>query len=192
MRLFVALQPAPEQSVALLERVAPLIARLGGQRVPAENLHATLCFIGAVPAGDLARLVAVAAAAAQCARPAILRFDTLEFWHKPRVLCATAGENAAAAPAHALAENLMSAAVEAGFAPDVKPFRPHLTLARKISSAHAARCDWPQSLTPPLLMRCSRFVLMESRRGEFGSVYSVVNSWPLDADERDLSSANIQ
>lgn len=190
LRLFFALQPAPKQSAALVERIAPLVARLDGQRVPAENLHATLCFVGAVRREDLPRLTTLAAA--QRARPASLRFDSLEFWHKPRVLCAIAAESATAAPAHALAASLTSAALAAGFTPDVKPFRPHLTLARKISFARASQCDWPQPLAPAVLVRCDRFVLMESRRGESGSIYSVLESWPLDADERDLSSANIQ
>jgi len=32
-------------------------------------------------------------------------------------------------------------------------------------------------------VRCENFVLMESRRGPDGSIYSVVESWPLYADE---------
>ena len=91
-----------------------------------------------------------------------------------------------------LADNLGRDATAAGFHPDIKPFRPHLTLARKIHPATAARCDWPQNLSPPLLVRCDRFVLMESRRGESRSIYSVVDSWPLYAEDTDSLSANIQ
>ena len=183
LRLFFALQPRPDQNVALVERVAALAARLDSQRLAAENIHATLCFIGAVAAADLGRLQDVAAN--QRARRATLRFDMLEFWPKPRVLCVTAGENAGTTPARELAENLGRDAQAAGFHPDIKPFRPHLTVARKIHPALAARCEWPQPLAPPLLMRCDRFVLMESRRGESGSTYSVVDSWPLYADDTD-------
>jgi 2'-5' RNA ligase len=190
LRLFFALQPAPDQGAALVERAAPLVAQLQARRMPAENLHATLCFIGAVAPQDLDRLKS--AAAAVHAQPASLRFDTLEYWHKARVLCATAGGGELAAPVRALAESLQAAVLEAGFAPDVKPFRAHLTLARKVPAVRAAQCEWPQPLTPPLLMRCENFVLMQSRRAESGSMYSVVNSWPLDADDRDLSTANIQ
>lgn len=181
LRLFFALQARPEQNVALVERVAPLVARLEAQRVPAENLHATLCFIGAVAPEDLERLKNVAAS--QRGRHATLRFDTLEFWDQPRVLCATAVESTGAAPARELAVQLGHAAQSAGFHPDIKPFRAHLTLARKIHPTRAAQCEWPQPLAPPLLVRCDRFVLMESRRGESGSIYSVVDSWPLYADD---------
>lgn len=183
LRLFFALQPAPGQNAALVERVAPLVARLDAQRVPAENFHVTLSFIGAVAPEDLDRLKT--AAASQRGRPATLRFDTLEFWDKPRVLCATAAASVGSAPAYALAENLGRAAHAAGFHPDIKPFRPHITLARKILPARAALCEWPQPLVPPLLVHCDRFALMESRRGESGSIYSVVDSWPLYAHDTD-------
>jgi 2'-5' RNA ligase len=190
LRLFFALQPTPGQNAALVEHVAPLAARLEAQRMPAENIHATLCFVGAVAPEDLEKLKAVAAA--QQGRSVSLCFDTLEFWEKPRVLCATPGERALPASLRELGENLGRAAQAAGFHPDIKPLRPHLTLARKILPARAASCDWPQSLAPSLLLHCDRFVLMESRRGESGSIYSVVDSWPLYADDTDLLSANIQ
>jgi RNA 2',3'-cyclic 3'-phosphodiesterase len=180
LRLFFALQPAPEQNSALVDGVAPLVSQLGALRVPPENLHVTLCFLGAVAPQDVARLLAVAAA--QRSRRAELYLDALEYWHGPRILCATAGENFAGASARELAEQLGSAAVAAGFTPDIKPFRAHLTLARKILAASAAQCEWPRPLAPPVLVRCDRFVLMESRRGESGSIYSVVDSWPLYAD----------
>ena len=56
LRLFFALQPAPEQNAALVAQVAPLVAQLGSQVAPAENLHATLCFIGAVERGAARRV----------------------------------------------------------------------------------------------------------------------------------------
>jgi 2'-5' RNA ligase len=181
LRLFFALQPAPTQSAALAEQVESLVARLKAQRVPAENLHATLCFIGSVPEERLGELQA--AAAGVWPRRATLRFDALEYWRKPGVLCATAGESVASAPARGLAERLAQATSAAGFTPDLKPFRAHVTLARKIPAARAAQCEWPRVLAPPLDVHCDRFVLMQSRRGEFGSIYSVVNSWALDIDE---------
>jgi 2'-5' RNA ligase len=180
LRLFFALQPTAEQSAELAARVAPLVARLKAQRVPSDNLHATLCFIGAVAEEKLALLESVAGSIR--GRPATLTFDALEHWAKPRVLCATAGEDFASGPARRLATELGEAAVAAGFAPDIKPFRAHLTLARKVHPAHAHDDDWPQPLSPALRITCDRFVLMRSDRGESGSIYSAVASWPLDGN----------
>ena len=178
LRLFFALLPSAQQSAALTEQVAPLVARLDAQRVPSENLHATVCFIGAVPEEKLESLRS--AAAGVRASAATLLFDSLEFWRKPGILCATATETAGSAAARMLAERLTQATSAAGFAPDAKPFRPHLTLARKLAAARAAECEWPLTLEPPLAVHCDRFVLMQSQRDESGSVYTVVGDWPLD------------
>ena len=182
LRLFFALEPADELKVSLAESAAPLIAQLQGQRVPTENIHATLCFIGAVAPEDVGKLIDVAAR--QHGRCVTLRIDSLEFWQKPRILCATANEDSASVAARPLAENLASAAQAAGFKPDIKPFRLHLTLARKVHLRPAAQVEWPRPLAP-FDMNFDRFVLMESRRGESGSIYSVVDSWPLYADDTD-------
>ena len=52
------------------------------QPVPAENLHATLCFIGAVAPEKLD--ACCAAAARLRGRPASCDFDALEYWEKPQ------------------------------------------------------------------------------------------------------------
>ena len=174
LRLFFALQPSAEQNAALTTQVAPLVAELGAQPVRAENLHATLCFIGAVAPERLDELRSVAARVrGRCSE---LRFDTLEHWEGPKILCATTSE--VSESARELAVALGEATIAAGFTPDIKPFRVHLTLARKVSRDLSVA--FPQLLTPPMLVRCDRFALMESRRGELGSIYSVSASWVLD------------
>jgi 2'-5' RNA ligase len=177
LRLFYALQPTQEQNAALVELVEPLLTRLNAQRMPAENLHATLCFIGAVAEERLDALKV--AAATVRGNSATLRFDHIDFWPKPRVICATATEDAGLASARELSTRLASAAVESGFAPDLKPFRAHVTLARKVSAASAAGCEWPCVLAAPIEMQVNRFVLMRSDKGASGSSYSVVAEWPL-------------
>jgi 2'-5' RNA ligase len=175
LRVFFALQPALEQNTELIEHVAPLIAQLGSQPVPAANLHATLCFIGSM---EEERLDALRAAAASLrGRPVRLRFDALEYWETPKILCATASRDSSEASELAIA--LGEAAVAAGFAPDIKPFRAHLTLARKISAQHAATVPLPLPIVPPMVMRSDKFVLMSSRREGLVSIYSPVDSWPL-------------
>ena len=93
LRLFFALQPTQEQKIELAELAVPLVTTLSAQRAPAENLHATLCFVGAVAEERLDALLA--AAATVRGNSATLRFDQIEFWPKPRVICATASDDAA-------------------------------------------------------------------------------------------------
>jgi 2'-5' RNA ligase len=159
----------------LVATAAPLLAELGVQPVPVTNLHATLCFIGAV---EPERLDALRVAAAQVrALRCELEFDTFEYWETPRILVAGATQESAAANALSLA--LQEAASAAGFSPDVKPFRAHLTLARKISPTAAQKISWPLKISPGFVVTSDQFALMESRRGEQGSVYSVIDKWPL-------------
>ena len=176
MRLFFALQPTAEQSEALLSQVAPSLVSQQIALIPATHLHATLCFLGAVAREKLPALCDAAARVRN--RGVSIAFDALEFWPKPKIICATASEQGASA-ASALARALGDAVIEAGFSPDIKPFRAHLTLARKVRAAQAAAIALPQSLRPGFVVRCAEFVLMESRRGEAGSIYSVVARWPL-------------
>ena len=95
LRLFFALQPAAEQSAALAEQVAPLISRcLKAQRVPPENFHATLCFIGAVaPKNSTHCCRAVAGVRGKRGHAATSMHSSTGA--KPGVMCATAADNAA-------------------------------------------------------------------------------------------------
>lgn len=181
LRLFFALQPGLEQNTSLVEQVAPLVARLGAQRVPAENLHATLCFVGAVAEERISLLKEVAAGIR--GQVSAMDFDAIEYWEKPKIICATASDEAAAAPARKLAQQIAAAIIDAGFSPDFKPFRAHLTLARKVLAVNAATIEWPCTLTLPVRVHCDRFTLMRSDRGASGSIYSVVESWPLYGTE---------
>jgi 2'-5' RNA ligase len=175
-RLFFALQPPAAQSDALRAQVMPLLAPQGIEPVPAGNVHATLCFLGEVADEKLPALRDLAARVRS--RGVSLSFDALEFWPKPKIICAT-GSDAGSVAAGELASALGDEVVGAGFSPDIKPFRAHLTLARKVSAEKANALALPQVLQPGFVVRCAEFVLMQSRRGEQGSIYSVVDSWPL-------------
>jgi len=109
----------------------------------------------------------------------INHYDALEYWETPKVLCATASRDSSEAMELAIA--LGEAVVAAGFSPDIKPFRAHLTLARKIAAAQAASVPLPLPLEPPMVMRADKFVLMSSRREGERSIYSAVETWPLYA-----------
>jgi 2'-5' RNA ligase len=175
LRLFFALRPAFELATGILSTATPLLAELGAQPAPVGNLHATMCFIGPVAPERLDALCA--AAAGVRSRHCEIEFDTFEYWEKPRIL--VAGASRESPEANSLSLALQEAASAAGFAPDVKPLRAHLTLARKISPTSANKFSWPLKISPGFVVRCVQFVLMESRRDETGSIYSVVEEWPL-------------
>jgi 2'-5' RNA ligase len=175
-RLFFALQPPETVSAQFIETAPPLITQLQSRAAPAVNLHVTLCFVGAVESHQVDGLRA--AAAAVRGMPGEFNFDRLEYWEKPQVLCATPSQGESP-EANALSIALRDAIVTAGFTPDIKPMRAHLTLARKICAMDAGKVSWPQILSPGFVVRFDQFVLMESSRREQGSVYSVIDSWPL-------------
>lgn len=179
MRLFFALLPAAEDAARVADEVRPCAAKLAAQPVPAGNFHVTLIFLGEVLDADLDRLRC--AAATVRAAPHVLWFSRLDYWATPRILCATADDDDGCVAAQALSESLTAALRTAGFSPDIKPFRPHLTVARKVPAARSRELEWPRPLAFSFGICCRQFVLMRSDRSEAGSIYSVVDEWLLDA-----------
>src|SRR5262249_2876768 len=154
---FFALWPEPAERQALATATAAVVGISGGRPVPKEQLHLTLAFLGAVSATRTAELEALTrrvGAAWPRALPARqLRLARLAAGRKPQVLVALADEDAALA---SVAEVLRAGALAAGFSPDLKPFRPHVTVARKV-----ARAVRSAPLTP-VLWSCRLIALIES------------------------------
>lgn len=177
-RVFFALWPEECARRALAEATAGAVIASGGRAVPPENLHVTLVFLGGVAAARTAELAALGrrVAQAQPDAPLELTFDRLAHWVEPQILCALAG--AACAPVTALVAALRAAAVAAGFLPDLKPFRAHVTVARKVVRA-AARLE-----LAAVTWRHRAFALIESRTDPAGSVYSVLETCVLGKTEK--------
>jgi len=184
-RLFFALWPDDAQRAGLTHAAAGIVRHCGGRPVPGENLHVTLAFLGSVPEQRLPELAAIARRAAatfpQDAAPILVSLETLEHWARPQVLTVLERREeaqAAASGAPALARILSTAAAAAGFSPDLKPFRLHVTLARKVArlprSSAMRRVEWS----------FEAFALIESRTLPEGPVYSVVESYVLGGSEK--------
>jgi RNA 2',3'-cyclic 3'-phosphodiesterase len=184
-RLFFALWPPDESRAALVEATHSVVSAAtgagagtgttgAGRAVLPENLHVTLAFLGSVPERRLEEVVAIGAQVADEDRvPAFeVVFDRVEYWRKPGILCATA--SAAPPEAITLAADLKSQLTAAGFAPDPKPFRAHVTLARKVT-ARPGQLVNPREIRWPM----AEFSLVESQTHTKGSVYSVVRSYRL-------------
>lgn len=174
-RLFFALWPHAEARAALVHEVAHAVRHCGGRPVPVRNLHVTLVFLGSVAT---ARVPALESLARHCAgetsvpRPLPLRWIRLEHWERSQVLCAVPEDGAAVT---ALAAALQAAATAEGFSPDLKPFRAHVTLARKVMRPP------PLPALHPVDWSFDGFALVESRTESEGAVYSIVASYPLVA-----------
>ena len=188
-RLFFALWPDEQQRDALHSATRKSVRSCGGRPVPVPSLHVTLAFLGGVPEGRVPELDRIARRVADAfpaaGQPLLVSFDRLGYWARPQILCAlgtgeleaaqAVGEplEADAAGAPALSATLKSETAAAGFSPDLKPFRAHVTVARKV--AHA-----PSELAlQPVLWRCDAFALIESRTDAAGPIYSVIESYLL-------------
>ena len=184
-RLFFALWPDEAMRQAMAQAVRKAARASGGRPVPAANLHITLAFLGSVPERRLPELAEVARAAAEAftsafahaadassrGRPLELAFDRVEYWRAAHLLCALPSE--APAPVMALARKLQDVLVASGFAPDLKPFRPHVTLARKVVRPGA------EGEMHPVIWRFTELSLVESRTLPEGALYSVVQAQSL-------------
>ncbi|MFL5264378.1 MAG: RNA 2',3'-cyclic phosphodiesterase [Anaeromyxobacteraceae bacterium] len=187
-RLFVALDP-PD---AVRRRAAALVAELrrkGGRAadevrwVAAENVHLTLQFLGAVPDERVAAVTeAVRGAAAQAAPLELALSGAGGFpnGRRPRVLWAgLTGDVAALA---ALVTALGRALAPLGYAPEERPFSPHLTLGRArdgrgapglaVALAQAAEL-------PAAAWRATEVTLFESHLSPKGPRYEALLRAPL-------------
>jgi 2'-5' RNA ligase len=168
-RLFFALWPTDALRGTLAGRVAALAPPGSGRVQRAEQLHLTLEFLGAVPAARLQALRDVAAAVR--GEPFELVLDRVEYWRRPRVLCLVAREVPAALAA--LVQSLRTELASRGFEPECRPYRAHLTLARKVGQLpHLAPTD-------PVHWPATDFALVESVTERAGSIYRPVGAWSL-------------
>jgi 2'-5' RNA ligase len=157
-----------------MQAAAPVVAQAGGRTMQSSDMHVTLCFLGSV---DESRIEALRARVAAVRAGALtLRFDRIEFWREPRVLVATAQPTAAGL---ALAQSLQQAASDLGLAPDRKPWRPHMTLARSVLPKRLPPAFQSERPMPsPLRLTVSSFLLAESLIGAQRR-YGTLASWPL-------------
>ena len=151
-RIFFALWPSEKQRRQIDCAIEPYRANLAGKWTARDNWHVTLVFIGGFPADDIPALQAVAGNV-QC--PAIkLRFERIDFWRRPRIMCLHT--DFVSNHLSELVKLLELAAKSFGFKPEKRPYRPHMTIARK------ARFFEPITLAQPVELHWSGFDLIES------------------------------
>ena len=130
-RLFVALWPGPATRTKLADVRSCWTWAERTKPTPAPRLHLTLHFLGPVVA-DRVPALRSALAAATPVRGFELRIDRAALWPRGLAVLEPAQVPAALTRLHAeLAEVL----IDRGLTPETRPYRPHVTLARRATGA---------------------------------------------------------
>ena len=163
-RVFFALWPPEITRRELLRATRTAVRRSGGRGTPPGNLHITLAFLGPVTKADLERVIEV---------PPIrspefpIELDRLGYWRGSRVLWL--GPTRQPAALLDLERRLWDALVAVGFERERRPYRAHVTLARKARPVERA--------VNPVIWPVSELALVQARPGARHSVYEVLRVW---------------
>jgi 2'-5' RNA ligase len=164
-RLFLALWPPSEVLDAALRHAAQWSWPRGTRRVRPDKVHMTLHFLGAVPRDHIDALVdALAVPFAPCD----LRLDEGAVWPGGIAVLGCRAVPLALPQLHA---QLGEALLRRGRAPERRPWRAHLTLARQAQGAV------PPSGHADIVWPVRGYVLVESDLRP-PTQYRVIASWP--------------
>ena len=172
-RWFFALWPDAAARAALAAGAGKLIPP-GARAAHPQDLHLTLVFLGVLSPEALD--AAVQAAESLRAGPLDLRIDQAGYFPRARILwCGSADPSSELLGLHG---QLCRALADRGVFIESRPYRPHITLARKVG--RGPRQAWG----PPVEWTSKELVLA---RGLDGHVprYEQWRRWPLVADATD-------
>ncbi len=165
-RLFFALWP-DEATRGAITRAARRPVRLcGGRPTAKRNLHITVAFLGMATEADLA---AAASVPPLGTGPFDLVLDRLGHFQASRVLWLAPS---IVPPELATLERSLWAGLEAlGFEREPRPYRPHLTLARRARAV--------EEQVEPVHWAAATLTLVESAPVPGGVHYEPLHEWPL-------------
>ncbi len=168
-RLFFGL-PIDEATRSAIDKAVRGPIRGRGRRVPPDNLHMTLAFLGGIEPQRLPEIEALAAGVA--AEPFRMDLGRLGYWARPRVIWLAPLEVPPALLE--LVAELQARLGENGLPREERPFAPHVTLVRKAGGPPAAEA------IAPIPWAVDRFCLFESVSDDTGVRYVPLACWPLD------------
>ncbi len=173
LRVFFAIWPDAETRSRVSALASATAAEAGGKVPQPSNLHLTLAFVGAVAPERMAALCEIGAAASHATIPFTLTLDRIGGFRDAGV--AWLGADVAPPELERLAVHLHDALGAAGFSVDERPFRIHVTLARRCRRRVRA------TTVAPIEWRVLQMTLTVSDLGADGSHYRDVAAWPLGA-----------
>ncbi len=175
-RLFFALWPEPQQQRAWADLVKSLLPPGRGRLLPEQNLHLTLLYLGEI--GTETRQILEQKVDAIQAKSFKLRLEQFGYWRRPKVLWW--GPKQTPDPLQQLVGSLRQSAQACGIEVEQRPYKAHLTLARKVRHTpgriSAEPYDW----------RVSDFVLVRSTLLPEGAHYEVLRRWPLASADAEI------
>lgn len=167
-RWFLALWPDDEVRAALAARL-PDVLPVGARATHSSDLHLTLAFLGPL-SPDILSCIALAADRVRAA-PFDLDIDQVGHFSRARVLWC--GPSSLPEPLSALVGDLQAQLSTCGLPADPRPYRPHITLARRVTTPSAATA-WPT----PVRWRARELVLAAGAGGP-GPRYRILRRWTL-------------
>lgn len=181
LRLFIAVE-LPQEVIRHLTFITTTLQgkRITGVRwISLQGVHLTLKFLGSTPVDQVQSITAIMRAAAERVSPFTVHVHGIGAFpnmRNPRVIWTAVQGNLD--PLVELQHRLDEGLESAGFAPDERPFSPHLTIGRvrgRLATQNIERlaraCEDMKHLDPvplPIL----GFSLMESQLTGIGAVYS--------------------
>lgn len=188
-RTFIAVDLTQAVRAALDSEIARLTRVLPSPRwVNPEGMHLTLAFLGELDDAQLSDATAATIEAARQSRPFTLRLGSLGTFGGPRspqVLWVGVGGDVP--QLLALQRTLAQALESRGFPREVRPFSPHLTLARvKGPLPPAEQAQLAQALATPvptISWPVNEVLVMKSELARSGARYTPLQRVPLGAHE---------
>lgn len=172
-RVFLALWLPPALADMLSRTARDLTRGSGGRPTRASTMHLTLAFVGDVPHEQVEALVHLVPALQGTAFR--LTLDRVGVWRHNGI--AWAGPSIVPAPLTALRNAAEDALDRAGIPFDRRPFRPHVTLARRVGNPDPWAVDIGE-----LAWDVSEVVLVRSGRDADGAArYEVLATGGLEA-----------
>jgi 2'-5' RNA ligase len=171
IRAFFALVPDDAVRLAFLALARDVARRSRGRSISGEHVHLTLAFLGDVPVERLDTMRAIGDAVPK--QGASLAFDTLGAWRASGV--AWVAPSVLPPSLSALHARLYTALSEAGFTLENRPFRPHVTLARRCVQPH------PRQSSAPIHWAVRKLSLIGSELRPEGPLHTTLAEWTLSA-----------
>jgi 2'-5' RNA ligase len=168
-QLFFALWPDTNSTLKLARHRVELARECGGRALRPDALHMTLVFLGSVEEVHIPEVMACADRI--IARPFDIVIDKATSF--PHTEVAWLGCTAPPQKLFDLQFSLQSQVQQSEFAVDLRPFVPHVTVAR-----HLAHPCPPRGI-PPIVWPVRSYSLIESRSNENTTTYAALMTWPL-------------